>query len=59
MMTNITTQGIYTHSMLTAQCPVPGTDHGEQRAELRYQLSQSMLLYLGLPRKSAITIPSF
>jgi hypothetical protein len=58
MMTKITTQGIYTHSMLTAQCPVPSTDHGEQRAELCYQLSQSMLLNLSLPRESAITVPS-
>jgi len=59
MMTNITIQGIYTHSMLTAQCPVPGTDHGGQRAELCCQLSQSTLLNLTLPRKSAITVPSF
>jgi len=49
MMTNITTQGIYTHSMLTAQCPVPGTDHGEQRAELCHQLTQSMWLNLSFP----------
>ena len=39
MMTNITIQGIYTNSMLTAQCPVPGTEHARQRAELCCQLS--------------------
>lgn len=59
-ITNITIQGIYTHSMLTAQCPVPCTDHGRQGTELCCQLSQqSMLLNLALPRKSAITVPSF
>ena len=59
MMTNITTHGIYTHNMFTAQCPLPSTDHQEQRAQFCCQLSQFMLLNLCLPRKSAITVNSF